>query len=115
MSKILSNIAGPQNAASRLHQKLSHHSLQMRAMDNTAIGMLTANSGYTAQIEENLKAHLHKKLNKIEMGCMSKINDFRADVMHDAALFIKKKLDQTTKMLTNEHHRIIEQFFFFKE
>ena len=44
----------------------------MRAMDNTAIGMLTANSGYSAQIEENLKAHLHKKLNKIEMGCMSK-------------------------------------------
>lgn len=87
----------------------------MRALDNTAIGMLTANSGYTAQIEENLKAHLHKKLNKIEMGCMSKINDFRADVMYEAAKFIKKQLDSTTKMLSNEHHRIIEQFFFFKE
>ena len=35
--------------------------------------------------------------------------------MHEARAYIKNKLEATTKMLTNQHHNVIQKFLEFKD
>lgn len=60
------------------------------------------------------KAHLHKRLKVLENQCTNKINNFRAQVMAEAHVFIRKRMEATAKILTKEHHAIIEQFIEYK-
>ena len=60
------------------------------------------------------KAHLHKRMKILEAQCMNKINNFRAEVMAEAHVFIRRRMEATAKILTREHHAIIEQFIEYK-
>ena len=42
------------------------------------------------------------------------ITDFKTEVMKEASAFITHKLEDVARVLTSEHHRIIEQFIFYK-
>ena len=42
------------------------------------------------------------------------ITDFKTEVMKEASAFITQKLEDVARVLTSEHHRIIEQFIFYK-
>ena len=65
-------------------------------------------------VQEQIKAHIHKKLNKVENRCNTMIKDFKTEVMKEASVFITSKLEDVARVLTSEHHRIIEQFIFYK-
>lgn len=62
-----------------------------------------------------MKVFLSKKLKKVEHRCLNHINSFRNEVMHEARAYIKNKLEATTKMLTNQHHNVIQKFLEFKD
>ena len=55
-----------------------------------------------------------RQIKKVEQSCVTKINNFRAEVMADAVEFIKKQLEATVNSLTKEHHKMIQQFQGFK-
>ena len=59
-------------------------------------------------LPEVVKGFLLRKLLKSENKMINQMNSFRAEVMGDAIVYIKDKLNSTMRLLTKHHHSIIE-------